>query len=244
MNDIDFDELDKAVSSALGPDATSPAVTPPAPRPPAGRFMDVVHPSSEMRPPTRPMTTSPMAPPAAFPPVVSAPVSMPAMVAPAPAQVPETPALESPFLPDAKVEKRPLGSMESTGPLDPIQSTDVPPEALEVSEEALIGATESSDTKPTDTPAAAVESVQPAEPIEPVETPTAAPVTPGLYTERAPSLSQTRPIFDTEAYHQPMKTPKKKSTVLLIILWILGLLVIGSGVGALLYFYVLPLIAG
>jgi hypothetical protein len=164
MSDIDFDELDRAVSGALNgttppsvlrtertsltpassstygsPSAyssaplvspsTPPVVAPVAPTPttaspPAlaarrssGRFMDMVHPSSDMRtsttgsapvistPTTRPQPTvlhQPSRPPVQPPvPVIAAPV------------IPETPAwnepLESPFLPDAKVEKRPLG---------------------------------------------------------------------------------------------------------------------------------------
>jgi hypothetical protein len=163
MSDIDFDELDRAVSGALNgttppsvlrtertsltpassstygnPSAyssapmvspsTPPVVAPVASTPttasaPAlaarrssGRFMDMVHPSSDMRtsttgsapatstPTTRPQPTvlhQPSRPPVQPPAPVAAPV------------IPETPAwnepLESPFLPDAKVEKRPLG---------------------------------------------------------------------------------------------------------------------------------------
>ncbi len=143
MTDFDFDELDKAVNTVLGgPDtpvdqAASPAPTPepqisryeapqaatPAPRPqsaPAvrrsgGRFMDVVHPSSDMR--TRNET------PAEAP---ASPVNAPAIVNQPPAK-PDTSAgdllddfdwntpLDSPFLPDTQVEKRPLGGSVPTG---------------------------------------------------------------------------------------------------------------------------------
>lgn len=142
MNDFDFEELDRAVSSlatqdtpvqsptpiASAPVAGAPqpapapvtpvqpstvpqapaapvaapvAPTPVAPRPRAGRFMDVVHPSSDMR------TTTPVAPRADTPaPLVAPTSSIPEM----PADT-MTEAAPSPFLPDAKVEKRPLGGV-------------------------------------------------------------------------------------------------------------------------------------
>ena len=163
MSDIDFDELDRAVSGALGGNeapapvsAPAPASTPiaapapvaetpdvpdaqtinrvertslssvapglsapaapvtqaatptptststaPAARRSSGRFMDMVHPSSDMR--SRGLNTA-----------VENRFEKPAQAAPEPvAEVVESPAwnepLESPFLPDAKVEKRPLG---------------------------------------------------------------------------------------------------------------------------------------
>lgn len=142
MSDIDFDELDRAVSGALGGNETpavpeaqtinrvertslssvapglaapiapvipaaAPTSTPastsiaPAARRSSGRFMDMVHPSSDMR--SRGLNSS-----------VENRFEKPAQAAPAPvAEAVESPAwnepLESPFLPDAKVEKRPLG---------------------------------------------------------------------------------------------------------------------------------------
>ena len=100
--------------------ADSPAIsTAPAARRSSGRFMDMVHPSSDMRSKnavlTSPVATRPE--PSRPQPVRSeathlqtTPVPQP--IVPEPVQ-PEAPAwnepLESPFLPDAKVEKRPLG---------------------------------------------------------------------------------------------------------------------------------------
>jgi len=86
MQDIDFDELDRAVSSATGSPAEAPtsdepttsddsvtvktsapdpASSTPAARRSSGRFMDVVHPSSDMRPETseRPVERSTPRPP-------------------------------------------------------------------------------------------------------------------------------------------------------------------------------------
>ena len=113
---------------------------------PSGRFMDMVHPSSDMRSSTsgsvastpsqaqRPAQSQPQVKPAAAPEpsapswasdhhVPTGPASIPD-AAPAPKQSAEPDlgfieedeprALESPFLPDAKVEKRPLGGLAST----------------------------------------------------------------------------------------------------------------------------------
>lgn len=128
--DFDFDEIDKAVNGQ--PNSDSPAGVLPSnnvenstpapssdayvPRPNSGRFMDVMHPSSDMR------TNSGVAP------VSSQPTqALPPSIPPAPVQAPEqAPASEliysptlTPFLPDAneKVEKRPLG-----GPISAIET--------------------------------------------------------------------------------------------------------------------------
>lgn len=147
MTDFDFDELDRAVNGALGGDPIdTPAVRPegpqrtapqpeprdvvvprpvqtaaPAMRRNGGRFMDVVHPSSDMR--TRsnePVNIQPLAPEKSAGPVESA-----APATPAPPNSPLTAELEfeetwqapldSPFLPDAQVQKRPLGTSAPTG---------------------------------------------------------------------------------------------------------------------------------
>ena len=81
--------------------------TAPAARRSSGRFMDMVHPSSDMRShvPNTPIETKPV--PQA-PVVVPEPVIVEAIESPA-----WNEPLESPFLPDAKVEKRPLGGGEA-----------------------------------------------------------------------------------------------------------------------------------
>jgi len=89
------------------PTSTPTASSAPAARRSSGRFMDMVHPSSDMRSHTPDAT------------VVSKPVApvQTETVAATP-DYNESPAwnepLESPFLPDAKVEKRPLGGGEAT----------------------------------------------------------------------------------------------------------------------------------
>ncbi len=168
MSDFDFEELDKAVTGALGADDASsrpvssasfeekpreavetsrteaePSTqeerpTAPAARRSAGRFMDVVHPSSDMR--TK--NTS-------FTPPTPASVQSPVSEKPAESQ-PDTSdekqetdqglgwaqPLESPFLPDAKVEKRPLGAFS----LDAAASAQQDEFLLEAPDEPLLEA--------------------------------------------------------------------------------------------------------
>lgn len=166
MEDLDFDELDRAVNSLVTkkPVAPTPSQTQPEPsiiqpqpvatdsavpavaptlaeRRSMGRFMDVVHPSSDMR--SNSVTLSRPNPSVAAP---TAPVNQPVYTAPinnpAPAPIVNKPesdqedyddidkisneitntinksneSLESPFLSGAKVEKRPLGAFSSESP--------------------------------------------------------------------------------------------------------------------------------
>lgn len=152
MSDFDFNELDKAVTGALGndvpssqpeapepiePQETTPApvipasepvkqTTPPAIRRGSGRFMDVVHPSSDMRSSSRPARgafTPPATTSANNEPLQSAEAPLNDEVAPSEGSQQDDASsvvgewskpLESPFLPDAKVEKRPLGGSADT----------------------------------------------------------------------------------------------------------------------------------
>ncbi len=148
MQDLDFDELDRAVNSAIssrpapqvpvrpsGGLPTIPVVptAPAAPRPSTGRFMDVVHPSSNMRSTlVMPERTSSQ--------VATVPKDQLPMVQPPAAdddsdidqisnditdamnQAADKP-LESPFISGTKVEKRPLNAMSleqtNTAPFQP-----------------------------------------------------------------------------------------------------------------------------
>ena len=145
MQDLDFEELDRAVNS-LNMNKTNPSnpsaatsvvptpsmpvisqtpvsVTPPIERPTTGRFMDVVHPSSNMR------SNTPVIPERPNPQIIQTPVLKPVLNTPQPVkpkdldlekinsdinrtlnQQPANNVADSPFLPDAKVDKRPLGA--------------------------------------------------------------------------------------------------------------------------------------
>lgn len=113
----------------------APTVTAAPKRPSSGRFMDVVHPSSDMKTAgstpslsvperTQPVMPRPVAPaPAPAQRIDTPPTPAPFVTPPAPTVLPETqpdPKPLTPFLPDAKVEKRPLGGGQAsvTGAFD------------------------------------------------------------------------------------------------------------------------------
>jgi hypothetical protein len=326
MQDIDFDEIDRAVSSITNPktmidtkvseptmpDVTTTLETPvltPAVRRSSGRFMDVVHPSSDMRP-------SPLSAPSASSlhredvtqrtEVVNRPEPLQAssstfhwpdpidLVAPTAEPAAETPnlgmtteplfeqeeiiepiaavtptepigSLESPFLIDTKVEKRPLGAFSGADaglPLieDPIPGlkqteslaevadiAEVPPELHEAvllldahSEDDAEVKSEAEEPKIDEINIDAIESTAVAPELEIPSGPTS--IT-QQYKEQPSSASQsTSSTYDTEAYYQPLTKPVKKRSGLLIVVWIIALILVGGGIGAALYFIVLPLI--
>lgn len=357
MKDIDFDELDRAVNTAMSnvpadedrsslepalviPQRGEPMTTAssatgasssPAVRRSGGRFMDVVHPSSDMRSASTPRvapvvnTDTPVPTPPPQPlvtdvaPVASSTSSTdfqwpdPLDVTPTPADAPVpddftlaeskvpliedgadddlpegTPLasfqpLESPFIDGAKVEKRPLGAFSVTSadeadpapapldltaaleedaevaaepvqPVEPAQQADDAPskeapdplkiETLEVSEETLIGSSESDETSQPQVSASKEESAQvpvAAPLVSETTAPIAAASIPQQYKEHPVSDDQpSGAIYDTETYHQPLTHPQKKSSSWPIILWIIGLMMLGAGIGFLLYFFVLP----
>lgn len=164
MADFDFDELDRAVNNALGgetprqkttpvtptptptpteetsqPETTASASPAPAVRRSSGRFMDVVHPSSDMRHKTNDLPAQERAAPI---PVAEsdAPAIQPAVKTAEPAvTIPEpkdpfafegedwAKPLESPFIPNAVVEKRPLGGdIQSTSDYDRAETPEAP----------------------------------------------------------------------------------------------------------------------
>ncbi len=292
LSDFDFDELDKAVAGALSDTpqdaepalddapvstpqeevkAVEPTVSRPAPaaRRSSGRFMDVVHPSSDMRTKSR----------------FTPPVSTPVVADPKPVETAQSiddddedwaKPLESPFLPDAKVEKRPLGIMPVTGdaskedellleaPDELLVEAHTMPDPIDFAAQASALPSEQEDT------AAPVESVEetPAESeIELIEEEVAKsaesevtqeasvshveeapkeaePIGPASisqqYTEQASSTPESGAIYDTESYHQPLApTPKKKSGAWVFV-WILLLLIVGAAAGVGFYFFVLP----
>ena len=358
MKDLDFDELDRAVNSLLPSgstqdgeqpavpsleDATEPtpfASQPLAARRSSGRFMDVVHPSSDMRTapvPPRPVSregaviapapsrVSPDAPlqsiqntpwslPDASPVAIEAPnqgagdwpdpidftsstpdevqkpLSEPGMDELAPSsqeqlvdddkdinqiadainqtlnqdQEAQAP-LESPFLMDAKVEKRPLGAFSTqaaTLPTD-LEQNVAPSLIIEPATLPLV----SEDSEPQDEPPIETNTPLPAElqddlllieagvetagepkkdePITPqkpqVEVPAGPTSITQQYTEQPSTGDQpTGAIFDTEAYQKPLAHPVKKKAGWLMVLWVALLLVGGAGAGAAVYFLVLP----
>lgn len=281
MQDIDFDEIDRAVSSTMGgereldvPERSEPAPasrpTPPAARRSSGRFMDVVHPSSDMRSsaPSRPESreeapepthftreTSDMPDPLDFHGFKDEP-EKPAEEAPEEAVA--TP-LESPFLADAKVEKRPLGAFSdyATQPSDDEKEPDTPevetpvvkpeeaeeePLLLEAPDVELLEATSEPEPAPVVEAEKAPEAT-PA-PAPTAEVPDTLPTSIAQQYKEQPSTTDqpSGAIYDTEAYHQPLTHAPKKRSGAFVILWIVALIALGAGAGFAVYAFVLPLL--
>jgi hypothetical protein len=347
MQDIDFDEIDRAVNSmantaadapamvvtdsqtntqpvapqqTVEPAATqevvaSPVVPSPAARRSSGRFMDVVHSSSDMRPSALERSSAPSVPnlhreavpereevasrpePAAalsaafhWPDPIDlaqptpSPVEIPSVVIepsvpevtpevieePTPTPLPEdlidddedVSPLESPFLSDAKVEKRPLGAFSGADadlPLleDPIPfSTNITPDPAtagvveepsheeheevphELHETLLV-----LDGHGQDEPEALLEATNPPDPVIAEAVP-AGPTSISQQYKEQPSTDSTvsGSIFDTEAYHKALTHPPKKRSSVLVVVWILALILVGGGIGAAIYFVVLPML--
>jgi hypothetical protein len=185
----------------------------------------------------------------------------PSLLTQKPADVP----LTSPFLPDAKVEKRPLGGADLPEVSEPEE-----PDRISVGNAGM------SKTKddPNDQLPALPKDVEPVLPEElhsdlvEVEsdtttsgipktegmTPTGLPPEPPIVDEKPvstgptsiPQQYQEEPtsgdkdsgaIYDTNTYHQPLAHPGKKKSGWLWVVWIVIILLIGAGAGAALYFF-------
>lgn len=276
MSDIDYDELDRAVNSLANqpaastpapqatapnsPDSTSgapqvkPDTQPVASRRSSGRFMDVVHPSSDMRPVTVPprassREASPLQPPGRAQIQPDVPAKDLQTSSPAESTMPV--AVDSPFLPDTKVEKRPLGAFtdveaqEPTSPdfsIKPVAEPDRPIESdtplpRELQDDLLT--VETNEEAPT---SQAVESEKAA-----ASQPNSAPIAPASilqqYVEKTDKVEPpTTSIFDVGSYQKTVGSKKKKKSGWLVVLWIVLLVIVGAGAGAAVYFYVLPLL--
>lgn len=215
----------------------APKPTPPAPRPAGGRFMDVVHPSSDMR-------TVSQTPPVSVSPVATAPVpnvAQPAEVTPV-VTAPDAPL--TPFLPDAKVEKRPLGAVPSPFETDASPAT-APSEINSPVAPNAIGATEVS----TEQANPAAESPElPAIENKVVEQKLEGE---GLLqaiesgdTEKIKNASMGEPvtgaangaIYDVNQFPQPLSHPGKQKSGIGVVIIILVIIVLAAALGGAAYF--------
>lgn len=221
----------------------------------SGRFMDVIHPSANMRSST-PVPDVQIAPPAnnMIPSDVS-PRSAP--IAPIrhndmPMDEPEP--LESPFIAGAVVEKRPLGAFAA----DPVQDhieispsgevTEGPVSSLnelpgneeatplpdELGDDLLKIESGSAETETT----VSASTAQTAEP----QVLSQASISQQYEEKPADNDKKTSSIYDTNVYHKDPNASIKKKSGWMWILWIVILLAVGVGAGAVTYFYVLPLL--
>jgi hypothetical protein len=168
--------------------------------------------------------------------------------------------LSSPFLTDAKVEKRPLGGgMLDAAASDDKQAVETPsgeqastthidtdtapilPEELQdklVAIEAGAHMTEEAPA-PEEAPKQAAAPVVPT-PAPEVIAPTGPTSIPQQYREEPTTSDQTNgAIYDTADYHQPLDHPAKKKSGWMWIVWVLVLLVLGGAGGAAAYLYLL-----
>lgn len=171
--------------------------------------------------------------------------------------------LTSPFLPDAKVEKRPLGGAEPTAPAEepdhtpvladttektqndpndqlPALPKDVEPVLPEELHTDLVEV--ESDTNPSGIPKTEVSQPISALPPEPpkeerqmmLSGPTSIPQQ--YHEEPTSGDKHNGAIYDTDTYHKPLAHPAKKKSGWLWVVWIVIILLVGAGAGAALYF--------
>ena len=261
----------------------------------SGRFMDMVHPSSDMR--SHSTSKSRFRPPASYSQASSVqhnddthgeaptrqgqPISNDDISSLAPKP------LESPFLPDAKVEKRPLGGNVSTteNPIsshkdtpksgfffkknsspEPEAEAKVEPEMETSSPELdaiLLDAPDDPRLEAPDDPqlddgidddvaGAAIETETETPEVtkessleqsySTAQTPATTSISQQYKEQQSAPAQQPGALYDTEAYHQPLPKSEKKHSGAWTIFWILFLVLIGAGVGAAAYFFVIPLL--
>lgn len=152
--------------------------------------------------------------------------------------------LSSPFLPDAKVEKRPLGG--GVAPDEPAEQTPVAtPEATQPAPNVTLPdelKTEVMSLESTSTNTATAESTPEAKDAPIVEPKKEAPQSgsgsiPQQYSEQPSSGDRTNtPIYDTSTHNQPLGAAAKKSSPLKWIIFLVVVLILGAIAGAA-YFY-------
>lgn len=303
-------ETDPVVATTANSAADSPTSTPVtsvnpssiAERRRSGRFMDVVHPSSDMKTATNTTSRSReeikvapredvnkdmsqdgagsivTQPDTAESNTVNTETSPVEATRPEPEHEPQiTPELtvdetlnvaegaNSPFLADAKVEKRPLGAFSGENNDEQQPNSPAPPnENKQDTTDTTIDKpldqqpTESQPLAPighdeADTPLPAelqddllsIESDTATPAVSDTPVRDDEPVGPTSITQQykaAPSSNHEKPgeIYDTKAYHKALKGPAKKKSSWWLVVWIILLLVVGAGAGAAIYYFVLP----
>jgi hypothetical protein len=232
-----------------------------------GQFMDMIHPSSDMKQTSRAVRREGVviAAPAEARPYAADPTAEATVVDSSKETIADTPTgsmvepLSSPFLSDAKPEKRPLGGIPT--PTEPVAETEAVEDQVpatpdtQVLPEELTGdilAVEANDLMSSpSTPAVSDDEPAPiaeeaASVVEAIAEPVAVPADttgtgsiPQQYAESPSTGDQTSgSIYDTSNYHQPIETaaPAKKSSPLKWILFAIGLLVLGGGAGVAYFF--------
>ena len=217
----------------------------------SGRFMDVIHPSADMRsnpaaPNVQRPNLTPMTPTMSMQSV--APAAQNNMVS-----FEEPKPLESPFIAGAKVEKRPLGAFSGQAEPAPVELSpsgeviekpvDAPePPTNEEGFSSVLPEELQSDLLKIESGNVATPEVvtEPEKPAFEKDPNTPASIV-QQYKEKE-SKPEVRPgsIYDTSVYHKAPSVDGKKKSGWLWVLWIVLLLAVGVGAGAVTYFFVLP----
>jgi hypothetical protein len=209
------------------PQPSGPAIQ----RPSGGRFMDVVHPSSDMKTP-QPMTEPPVTPEPSAPEPLQSP-----QVQPSP--VPDI-EVASPFLPDAKVEKRPLGGASKDSEQ---MHSDAPEEIVAINAEAVAREEATKDTQAvldaskidaTDSLDKQIQAVE-AKHSETAATAEAEALR-AVESVDTGTTSKQGAIFDVKEYHQPLQYPEKRKSGWGIVVIIVIIIVLAAAVGVGTYF--------
>lgn len=251
---VEFDT--KTEDTKANPDSFEKPARSAVPVPSQGRFMDMVHPSSDMRAssgsPIPPIPPVPPKTPTNLSHTVSRPFSVPS--APPTQEVQEDMAKEplgSPFLPGAQVEKRPLGGTAGsfTPPAETREASqqeeqpnekpsETPPESThEPLEQHLLEADSAGEEELLLTEHASTHD-ELGEDTFPAQTSISQ-----QYEESPPATpEETGAVYDTQAYHQALTTPPKNRTGLWLVVWIVGLILLGGAAGAAVYLFVLPML--
>lgn len=172
-------------------------------------------------------------------------------------QTEETPQT-SPFLSDAKVDKRPLGAFSTepaaaSAPEPPAEpavaeppQTDTPavddaqalPDKAPLPEElqSNLLSIESDSDHAAEPPVDEAPAQEATEPVGPTS------ITQQYKEQPSTGDQQTGNIYDTSSYHKALAHPAKKKSGWMWVVWTAILLVVGAGAGAAVYFYVLPIL--
>ena len=212
-----------------------------AARPTRGRFMDVMHSSSDMTPPVvapeRPVAAPQIAPLPVLPeptPIVDTPIPV---ATPEPSsEVTEVPAaateepVRTPFLPDTKVEKRPLGTSEPAANTDSVADVLADSTSKQFDVENALGLEQNvPEPAKQDIQALADPTMQGASAESLVLQKLEAEVVPA-------DTEQPAGIYDVNSYHQPISHPAKRKSGWLVVLIIVVIIIVAAALGAGAYF--------
>jgi len=233
------------VSVPLQPPMPAPVTAPIAPRPNSGRFMDMVHPRGDMKVPvaSTPSRVGAMLQPLSTAESLAAPQPViktsqpPAVTTPLSDATP----IATPFLPDAKVEKRPLGGgapvasdeAESVVETVAINSEDNATRDDAVDAQRPLDPEYFEKESSTEQALAQIEKteagIEQAPTIEKVESGDTGKL-------KASQPADGNAIYDVKNYHQPLAHPKKQKSGWGVVVIIVIIVVLAAALGAAAYF--------